>query len=39
MLERIEKLLKIGISKSFEEQINDLNFTDSLPLFHQRDKE
>jgi polysaccharide deacetylase family protein (PEP-CTERM system associated) len=35
MLERIEKLLKYGNSKSFEEQINDASFIESLPLFQE----
>ena len=35
MLERIEKLLKYGNSKSFEEQISDARFTESLPMFRQ----
>ena len=36
MLERIEKLLTYGNSKSFEEQINHSTFVETLPLFRQR---
>jgi polysaccharide deacetylase family protein (PEP-CTERM system associated) len=38
MLERIEKLLEYGYSKSFEEQMNDARFIESLPLFRQRSR-
>lgn len=36
MLDRIEKLLKYGNSKSFEEQINDAIFAESLPVFQKK---
>lgn len=36
MLGRIEKLLQYGNTKSFEEQINDAKFTESLPLFQEK---
>lgn len=39
MLERIENLLKYGNSKSFEEQMHDARFTESLPKFRWGSRE
>jgi polysaccharide deacetylase family protein (PEP-CTERM system associated) len=39
MLKRIEKLLKYGNAKSFEEQMNDARFIESLPLFEEKSKQ